>query len=283
MNVLPLEQNANFRIITSNVLFTKDDYTRPMLLLDNYLYYKPDVIGLQEMNKLFYNTLVPGLEKNGYKIVTAQPDPDKRRESELRSLSKQYTPINHFTIAYNADRFEEVESYFLMYTSTWTHTKGLTAAVLREKATGRLIGHINTHAALVLTTYGNGLRNDVEGKMWREDNARQILEECAALKAKYGDITFFVTGDFNCNESEPMMDRLLSGGFVNTKYAATVRASMDQYSWHPVGEMPDPQIKNPIDHILVTPDVEVLVHSIETRQEVLDASDHCIVYADIRL
>ena len=284
MEHLPKYEKANLRVMTSNLLFDKTAPDRESKILENLAYYQPDIIVFQEINKFYHNSFIPKFEAMGYKFVSAQPDPEKRRESELRSLSKKYTPHNYFPIAYRADRFEEVESWFLMYTSTYTHTKGMTVAVLREKESGKLLGHINTHAALILQSYGlEGMSDRVDGAVWRADNARQMLEEKHAVNEKYGDIPFFFTGDFNGGEEEEFYRLITENGMKNSKYCAKVRASLGQYTFHPViGELPD-NSRTPIDHIFVSPEVEVWVHSIETRREVLEASDHCMVYADVSI
>lgn len=277
-------EKANLRIMTANLLFDATAPEREGKILENLAYYRPDIVGFQEINAFYHESFRPKLEAIGYRFVTAQPDPDKRRESELASLSAKYPKQNYYPIAYLADRFEEVESYMLMYTSTFTYTKGLTAAILRDKTTGALLGHINTHAAILLSSYKlEGMTDAVDGAKWRADNARQMLAEQAVLIEKYGDIPFFFTGDFNAGEEEELYSIITSSGMKNAKYAATVSASMGQFSFHPIiGHLPDNR-RSPIDHIFVSPQVNVWVHSIETRQEVLDASDHCMVYADVSI
>ena len=90
----------------------------------------------------------------------------------------------------------------------------------------------------------------------------------------------FFTGDFNGGEKEKYYSIITSGGMLDAKYIAKVSASVGLFSFHPViGALPDDS-RSPIDHIFVTPNVTVWVHSIERRQEVLDASDHCMVYVD---
>ena len=273
------------RVISSNALFDSTATERAPRLIENYLYYKPDLIGLQEINPALQKALVEPMEQYGYKRVSAWPDENRRRESELNSLSKKYPTVNFFPILYRTDRFEEVESEFYMYRSTWTHTKGVTAAVLRERASGRLVAHINTHAAVMLSIYEIENKTPQMAEDWRIDNCREILETKAAIKAKYGDIPVFITGDFNSNESSESYSHYIAAGLENAKYAASLSSSRNIGSFHPVGEMP-PQgnDKAPIDHIFVTPqNVKVLTHSIETRKEVLEASDHCIVFADVEI
>ena len=282
MNTLPRFEGSNLRIMSSNLLFDDTAPSREDKILENISYYQPDIIGFQEVNRFYHDSFVPKLQKLGYALTLAWPDPEHRRESELRSLSVKYPKVNYFPIAYRTDRFEEVESSFVMYTSTFTYTKGMTAAVLRDRQSGDLVAHINTHAALILASYKlEGMSDRVDGAKWRADNARQMLAEKKSITGRYGNIPVFFTGDFNGGENEEYYKVITDGGMVNTKYAASERASLGQFTFHPViGQLPD-NTRSPIDHIFVTRGVKVWVHSIETRQEVLDASDHCMVYADV--
>lgn len=124
MNTLQKYEKANIRVMSSNILFDKTAPEREGKLLENYMYYQPDLIGFQEVNRFFHDNLMVHLRENGYDTVKAWPDPEKRTQSELDSLSEKYAEVNFFTIAYKTDRFEEVESVFRMYKSTWTRTKG---------------------------------------------------------------------------------------------------------------------------------------------------------------
>lgn len=281
MNTLPKCEKANIRVMSSNILFDKTAPEREGKLLENYMYYQPDLIGFQEVNRFFHDNLMVHLRENGYDTVKAWPDPEKRTQSELDSLSEKYAEVNFFTIAYKTDRFEEVESVFRMYKSTWTRTKGYTLAVFRDKLTGKLVAHLNTHAAILLTSYKlEGMIDSVDGAVWRADNALEMLEAKKYVNEKYGDIPMFFTGDFNGGEKEKYYSIITSGGMLDAKYIAKVSASVGLFSFHPViGALPDDS-RSPIDHIFVTPNVTVWVHSIERRQEVLDASDHCMVYVD---
>lgn len=284
MCILKKYENANFRIMTSNLLFDSTAPDRIDKIIDNFAYYRPELIGLQEVNKFYNDNLPKKLSKLGYKLTSAWPDPNNKRESELASLAKKYPSVNYHPIAYLSERLEEIKSCYMLYTSAWTYTKGFTSAVFRDKSTGRLLAHINTHAALLLASYNlDGEKDSILGAKWRIDNARQLLEERDAIHAEFGDIPVFFTGDFNGGENEQYYADIISGGMLNAKYTATVSASLGQFTFHPViGKLPDDK-RSPIDHIFVSPNVPVWVHSIERRQEVLDASDHCMVYADISI
>ncbi len=280
---LPVNPKANFRVMSANLLFDATAEERSPLIVENMMYYLPDVIGFQEVNKVLHANVIDKLTEKGYAIASAQPDPDNMRESEKNSLSKRYPTFNLVPIAYRADLYEEVESVFAMYRSTWTYTKGFTAAVFKAKKTGKLFAMINTHAALVISSYGLDRTNSDLGAEWRIDNVAELLAEKDRIIATYGNIPVFLTGDFNGGENEQYYADILAGGMVNSRYVATESATLGICTFHSrPGEMPSSD-KSAIDHVFVSEGTPVVVHSIETRQEALDATDHCFVYADIIL
>ena len=280
---LPIHTKANFRIMSANLLFDATAEQRSPLIVDNMLYYLPDVIGFQEVNKVLYENVLEKLTKKGYTITSAQPDPNNMRESEKNSMSKKYPSKNLVPIAYRTELYEEVESVFVMYRTTWTHTKGFTAAVFKVKQTGKLFAMINTHAALVISTYGLDRTNADLGAEWRIDNVAELIAEKNRIIQEYGNIPVFLTGDFNGGENEQYYSDILAGGMVNSRYVATESATLNLCTFHGrPGDMPTSD-KSAIDHVFVTEGTLVIVHSIETRQEALDATDHCFVYADIIL
>lgn len=281
---LPIHPKANFRVMSANLLFDSTAEQRAPLIVDNMMYYLADVIGFQEVNQVLYDNVLVKLTENGYGITSAQPDPNNMRDSEKNSLCKKYPSRNMFPIAYKADLYEEVESVFAMYRSTWTYTKGFTAAVFKVKKTDKLFAMMNTHAALVLKNYGLDRTNADLGAEWRADNAAELVAEKDRIIKKYGNIPVFLTGDFNGNETEQYYSDILSGGMVNSKYVATESASLGLCTFHGCpGNAPAESDTAAIDHVFVTEGTDVVVHSIETRQEALDATDHCFVYADIIL
>lgn len=282
-SILAIHPKANFRIMSANLLFDESAEARSPIIFDNIMYYRPDIVGFQEVNRVLYANVIEKLAQNGYAITSAQPDPDNMRDSEKASLNKKYPSYNFFPIAYRTDLYQEVESEFVMYKSTWTHTKGFTAAVFRSLQTQKLFACINTHAALVLKNYGLDRKDADLGAEWRADNAAELLAEKDRIIATYGNIPVFFTGDFNGDENEKYYADILAGGMKNVKYTATESATLNLGSFHlKPGAMPSDQ-RPPIDHIFVTDGVPVAVHSIETRQSALDASDHCFVYADVTI
>ena len=47
------------RIMSTNTLFDKTAADRTPLLYENYMHYSPDIIGFQEINKVFHENLSP--------------------------------------------------------------------------------------------------------------------------------------------------------------------------------------------------------------------------------
>lgn len=279
------EEDTPLRVMSSNVLFDKTGADRAPLLYRLYEYRSPDLLGLQEVNGVFHEKLTaPMLASGGYSRARAWPDPDNMKDFERVSLSKRYPPVNFFPILYKTVRFTEEESGFYMYRSTFTYTKGVTWVVLRERNTGRLLAHINTHAAVMLATYEIENKTPEMSENWRLDNCSQILGTAAEIRSRHGDIPIFITGDFNAGENSPSYKRYLEGGFLNSKYTASREASRNTGSFHPVGAPPpsgEGADKTPIDHIFVSAaNISVIAHRIDTSAEALVASDHCPIYID---
>lgn len=273
------------RVMSSNALFDSSAAERAPRLIENYLFYKPDLLGLQEINRTLQEVLIGPMRERGYSVVSARPDESRRKDFEHSSLSAKYPSVNYVPILYNSSRFEEVWSDFYMYRSTWTPTKGVTAAVFRERGSGRLLAHINTHAAILLSSYEVPDKTPRMSEEWRIDNCRQIIGTWKEISAKYGGIPVLITGDFNSNENSESYSGYIAAGLRNAKYVAEHSASRNIGSFHALGAMPlEGKDSAPIDHIFVTPEgVRVLRHSIETRREVLEASDHCMILADVEL
>ena len=74
-------------------------------------------------------------------------------------------------------------------------------------------------------------------------------------------------------------------GYHEAKYSAKIveRAHSTFHKPEPLGMMPNIEKKESIDHIFGSPDAEFLFFTILVDQIVLDNSDHCPIYADIKL
>ena len=140
----------------------------------------PDVLGVQELNSIWQGKFQELLPQYAYYGVKRGGD-DKEQTSEMSG------------IFYLKDKFELVESdTFWISLTPEKESKFENAAchricsyvVLKNKNTGAMFAHLNTHLDHVSTE-----AQDLGGKL--------IAERAEALNSKYGEITTVITGDFN--------------------------------------------------------------------------------------
>ena len=248
---LPLTEGAELRIMTFNLRGGEDNpYVRHPNIYETILTYLPDVIGFQEANNGHYPEVLHRLED--YAIVTTE------------------MPSNCTPIIYLKEKYTQVAGgcEFLRMRNTDTGTKSIAWVVLREKETGKLFSVINMHGALQAD--------------WRVDNVRQMLGRMATVKSQYGDIPVLFTGDFNFNRTETAYQSTLDAGLTEAELSAAVRME-GLGTWHPVGVAPGSGMS--IDHIFYHPDdVTALRHHIAMADGFeIKASDHCAVWADVKL
>lgn len=246
-----LTEGADLRIMTFNLLGGEENpNVRHSNIQETILTYMPDIIGFQEANNGHYPNVIHHLED--YAIT----------ETEM--------PNNCTPIIYLKDKYTQVDGgcNFLRMRNTDTGTKSIAWVVLRVNDTGKNLCVINLHGALVAE--------------WRVDNVRQMLELKESVKSKYGDIPVLFTGDFNFASMEAAYQVTLDAGLTEAEVSADTRMT-GLGTWHPVGTAPS--VGNSIDHIFYHPDdAHALRHHIAMADGFeIKASDHCAVWADMKL
>ena len=255
---------ADIRIMSSNILFDKSLPDRIGLIADYYRACGADVIGMQEVNKI------------GTGIFTSLAGLYTPAACEHADGKHCYTPI-----LYRTDRFDLLESGSALYASRGTDTKSMAWVVLADKATGQKLALINSHGSLILLAYHLEATDAVEGEQWRVDNVRQMLEKKDELRARYGGIPVFITGDFNTNANGASV-QAMKQSMADSAEAAVVSHTEGFNSYHKAPNQPC-AAGLPIDFIFVTDDVvEVLTHHIPADEAALAISDHCPVYLDAK-
>lgn len=269
-----LASGATMRLLSNNILSDSTLADRSSILVDIYLKYFPGVIGLQECNEMGYSKVVSPLTEF-YNVAC----------SEIGNTKNScYTPI-----LYRKDLYELVASDSFLYDKKWplTNTKTLSWAVLKDKATGKQFAVINTHCAIILSSYdtasvfGSTYSDSKEGAAWREDNSRQILETFNKILATYGAETpVFIMGDMNAKPSAASI-KMLAQKLSNCTSVAKISRSTGA-SYHKVGK--NPTASSPIDHMFVTEKtVTVYTHKLDTSNEAKMSSDHYQLICDVSL
>ena len=265
--LFPLAEGAQARIMTNNMLFGHTSGDRSALLIEQYMRYYPDVIGLQECDSLNHSRVVQAL--SSFYGVAGQKIASDGKTS--------YTPI-----LYRLDTYELLESGCEYFKMRFTDTKMYSWAVLQNRQTGQKLMMLNAHYAIILSSYDTTMKNNVEGAEWRTDNTRQMKERAEALLEKYGnDTAVFLCGDFNCNSTaQAIRDMTLS--YRNAALAAVTSRTPGASFHNAVGEARN-KSGQAIDFIFVNDVVTVYTHLIPDDSLTLKSSDHSPVIIDISL
>lgn len=266
---VPIYQEATMRIMTYNVYGTNGDYAaRFPYVVETIKQYLPDIIGMQEANDKVHSEVIDQLSD-----VYAQVD----------KFLEGNDIITRTPILYRKDKYKvlEADCVFLRSRYTGTNTKSIAWAVFESIETGERFIMTNLHGALIADSYNVAGTNSVEGAAWRVDNIAQMVEKLTELKAKYGELPTFSTGDFNFNEDAQAYKDAIAAGLSDAEKTATVSRVTGTKTTHTVGETP--VAGKSIDHIFINDKVNVLVHDVIRDADALKGSDHCAVYADVKL
>lgn len=257
-------EGADVRVMSSNILFDKTLADRLPLIEAYYRACAADVIGMQEVNRV------------GTALFDALADLYATPNRTHADGKHCYTPV-----LYRADKYDLLEGGSALYDMRGTDSKSMAWVVLADRATGKRFAVINSHGSLILASYNLEATDAVEGEQWRVDNVRQMLEKKDELRAKYGDLPIFVTGDFNTYPGKPSI-LAMAKVLPDSASVATVSHTDGFNSFHKApGQVCPPG--EPIDFVFVSDDVlEVLTHNVPCDEAALAISDHCPVYVDAK-
>jgi exonuclease III len=261
---------AELRVMTSNVLFTDsesfDTPYRMKCLMQTYLSYLPDIIGLQEARNTQLNALMPYLEGEYMAVPFTASDGGQVYQQIL------YLRDKYILVEYGFTRFR-----------TKVIPWGVSWAVFRRISDGKLFAVTNTHNTIVANTYDPGLSNSVEGVQYRISNCKTVLETIDGIRAKHPSIPVFSTGDWNSTISAESLGPMMQSELMkDSMLTALAGADTITNSGHTIGQLPG-RDGNIIDHIFVSADaVQVIYHDVIVNDTVINGSDHCPVYADAK-
>ena len=268
-------EKADIRIMTLNVQFSgreSDERTTHIINLvrDNI----PSVICFQEYEARCY-TKIGDKISNDYAVAF-----DKHSDNK----TVIYTPIY-----YRTDILTLIGSGGGWLDSRYkgTNTKSYSWAVLKIRNSDKIFAVTNCHGAVASNAYSGyevyTLKQlDALQQKWTLDNVRQLFDIIASIKNEYGDIPFISVGDFNFEQGMPAYKAAIAGGFVEAETHATISKCVDVRTTHTIGEKATAGAS--IDHIFYYPNrITAYVHYIgATTKDELYASDHFMVYADMR-
>ena len=273
-----LAEGADIRIMTYNIAGSTKEYAdRKEHIFASIIDYLPDVIGFQEANKATHNDIL--------RSSTIAKYYGMNKNTHGSTSTVNYTPI-----LYLKAKYKQLEGGVEWLRSRYegTNTKSLSWTVLERLSDGARFIVVNIHGSLWSTDYNppsgetHATMQAKAAKEWKEDNARQILDKISEMRAKYGDIAVFTTGDYNFNSSHSAYQIMKSTGLGSSQEkAASVTKGASYHS--AVGSAPSSD-GLAIDHIFYDPNItEPIKHVICKRQIDLASSDHCPVYTDFKL
>ena len=260
VNSRELAEGADIRIVSFNVLFnnTLKEPTpaeRSVALKELLEHFQPDVIGLQEMNEPWHEVFATF--KGDYEIFDPTNGAGRTNNSCIAYNTKKVKLLDHgVQIFSKGDR---------------PHLRLANWGYFEHIATGKRVLGINTHWDIV--------------KEYIMIQAEEMGNLANELVAKYN-CPIISTGDYNRLESTDEYKRYVEiANLHNSKYTAKEKGRV-HYTCHgfsPLGKMPKLDVVECIDHVLGSSDVEFLYYTVIADQIVLDNSDHCPVYADMKL
>ena len=261
-----LAEGTELRIMSYNMLnqeYVPDNPLPPERdnrLAELLLYYKPDVVGVQEANIDWHNsfdTLLPAYA------------PACKYHLECKTAQT--------TFLYNPLTVKLIEEYVVHYTD-WADSdiRVVSFAVFESLASGKRFVMTNTHPAPHAEYYSGHM----------VELNRILTEELA----KYEGIPVIMTGDFNTREYQGEYTTLMTTQNVrDARYDEGVELVRDvcTYTFLPSGEAVGGEIRqatnNNIDHIFINDKVQAKLFNVVVDHDVAHISDHLPIYADIIL
>lgn len=221
----------------------------------------PDVLGVQELNSDWAEKMESLLPQYAFYGVKRGGD-DKEKNSEING------------IYYLKDKFQLLESNtFWISLTPETESKFEGAgcnricsyAVLKNKETGFIFAHLNTHldnVSLEAQNLGGNL----------------IVEKAEELKSEYKNLSVVITGDFNQYADGVAVQTITENGFVN---ACDISGNKNTLTYHGWGEF---DFSGPIDFIFADSTVEIKNYKVhEEKFDNSYVSDHFMITAEIEI
>ncbi len=220
----------------------------------------PDTLGVQELNPIWHEKMEKYLPQYEYYGVLRGGD-DSEKKSEMNG------------IFYLKDKYELLESNTFWISNTPDVESKYDGAgcnrtfsyvVLKNKTTGKIFAHINTHLDNVSSAAQN-----LGGTL--------IAEKSDEIIEKYGNIAVAVTGDFNQYSSGVSCQALVNKGFLNVNSTVANGDNMLTYNaWT------TETVGRPIDFIFVNGNFTVKNYQVVTETGAdVNVSDHYMIEATL--
>lgn len=288
----PMEINGDVRIMYNNIHGQIENGTMPVqqpteMLVELYLEYLPDVIGLQECTSHSFNAGIVKLLSSEYDMVydkqTATAMFYRRETVELldsgyygfNDIDAEFADENHIYKDLIEDRGYATTDIYYNNTNKAGQTgqsrkdgsKGVTWGIFRLKSTGNVFMAGSTH----LWWENNEALDDIT-RMVQMRKLRNVTTEAAAAFAaqngiEAGTIPIFIGGDYNTEY----------GG--NRNSLPTMESTVNSYAFSNVNRIATQKLETTTHHAYATydKDLDIYVNTNPTNRSYEYAIDHIFV------
>ncbi|WP_304236774.1 endonuclease/exonuclease/phosphatase family protein [Jiulongibacter sediminis] len=262
----PAFSQSEFNAMTFNIRYNNPGDginqwdNRKHLVAQTIQYYEADFVGLQEATKVQVEYLANQLSEFEWKGVGRDDGKEGGEYSPLFFRKDKFELLNWKTLWLSETPGEPSKSWDAAL------PRIATFAWLKSKEDGRKILVINTHY-------------DHMGVKARENSSALLIREINQIKE---DLPVILMGDFNSTPEKKTIQTITEGGLFNTQYISKQPHYGPFYTFNGFKEKEQPDTN--IDHIFVTPNIQVLKHaSLSNTWEGRFASDHYAVIAKIKI
>ncbi len=264
------EDSAYIRVMTSNVLHSRDDVIpkktweeRVDILSAVYLTFLPDFLGLQEVSFQQAEPFLRHLSE-----VYATPDTPLGDACTFEYHDVEYIQ-NHTPVLYNKHKYEVLDSRYHFFENDGLHSYQWALYRSKENPDQKII-HMNMHP---------NANSDINMPGFVD-----VHNELVHLRRHYPTTPIFLTGDYNACYTEPQVEVLFDGlSMTSAMLVAEESDGIDSWS-HPLGSIQCPNRTTTIDHVGVTTDlVDVKLHRVLLDEVIAKGSDHCPMFIDVAL
>jgi len=264
------EDESYLRVMSSNALASGDGKQQapdalPMeqrmdILCAMYLAYKPDFLGIQEVDILMEPEILERLDA-AYAMVPAKMGDYVYHRVDYQ---QNYTPL-----FYNKHKYELVDTRFHFFNvmGMWGYQWALYKS---KKKPGKKYIHMNLHF------FYQADERQLPG-------VEDVHYELMHLRRMYPNVPIFVTGDYNMLHTGEYYKYLFEGLSMESGMLVAEKSDGVMCWNHALGSTDCPKKITAIDHASVTTDLcDVKLHRILLDEEIAKSSDHCPMFIDVK-
>ena len=264
------EDESYLRVMSSNALASGDGKQQapdalPMeqrmdILCAMYLAYKPDFLGIQEVDILMEPEILEHLDA-AYAMVPAKMGDYVYHRVDYQ---QNYTPL-----FYNKHKYELVDTRFHFFNvmGVWGYQWALYKS---KKKPGKKYIHMNLHF------FYQADERQLPG-------VEDVHYELMHLRRMYPNVPIFVTGDYNMLHTGEYYKYLFEGLSMESGMLVAEKSDGILCWNHALNSTECPKKMTAIDHASVTTDLcDVKLHRILLDEVIAQTSDHCPMFIDVK-